>query len=348
MLIGPKSTSLALMSSIERLSGNLTNSMDKIAIVYLGPDSHYTTSATVMALQEHLRQYDACSMVLMYSFLNRPTLAKEYPIIAMNSAGIAFLRAPFDAIECCQKLNALKSMTSEELAYIRRWHCGLQQQWNIVAHSLGHMFSDWPANRQSALNLLRSIEPDIHKLAPDQETTLIALFTSLETDTATEFQKLCAELDKCMNEPDGEVPAAPYDRGPLGFDGIVVADDHGYDCSAMDKLIRKGYVIFDVARDLEAARKSLVKFRPDVVLADLHFPVSPDSEPSIQGGRLLIESSLNADCKPMVIAVSHATPEETLPEMVENCCGLTRFNDAELIHKLIWRRAQLHGVSIHV
>jgi hypothetical protein len=117
----------------------------------------------------------------------------------------------------------------------------------------------------------------------------------------------------------------------------MIADDQGYEQATIEELKRLGYQVADPARNIEEAENLIRYWCPQVVLADLNFP-------SREEGHRLIHRALSAKC--LVIAISRArlTPGE-LPAEVEDCCGGLDYQDAERIHRLIWRHALTKGVE---
>lgn len=292
-------------------------------------------------LQRHRREARSQAPALVYSFLTRDALAKRCSLLQPGVPGVTFLRAPFTSAEFEQALKGLQPMTEAQLAEVLRWHCGLQQDWQRVAHAMGHLLDDWPAQRAKACQLLDEIEPAVRDLAPDQVAALERLRQAFDADRQSVELALQGLDDGLCRAPE-PLPEAPFDYPPQGYDSIAIADDSGYEPAAIARLEQLGYRVFAVARDLQQARSQISYMLPRVLLADLHFPTRED-------GQELLKAGLAAESVQVVIAVSRARPSPgSLPDGVEDCCGASAYQDADLIHRIIWRRAAREGVTEHV
>ncbi|MFN3650363.1 MAG: hypothetical protein ACK47B_12370 [Armatimonadota bacterium] len=120
----------------------------------------------------------------------------------------------------------------------------------------------------------------------------------------------------------------------------MVVDDQKYEPSTIRRLERMGYSV-RIARTIDEATGLLTFWLPDVVLTDLHLPTR-------SAGERVMREALAAPSVKVVIAISRArVPIWELPEGVEDCCGGLDYQDAERIHRLIWRRAAAEGVTEH-
>jgi len=292
-------------------------------------------------LQRLRREERSLAPALVYSFLSRETLAARFSIVQEGVPGVTFLRAPFTIEEFRKALEGLKPITEEELRHVLRWHCGLQEDWKRLDHTLTHCPDDWPARREQAKSLVGSIEQDVRKMADDQVPALEALLKALNGDDPEPLRQALAALQTglCRQpyERMEDLPEAPAATAPPGFDSILIADDKGYDPAATERLRAMNYQVLP-SDNLARAREQLRRFLPAVVLADLHFPRAAD-------GLALIEAAQAAAPALLVIAVSRAAPETALPKGVEDCCGLDRCADTDRIHRIIWKHALAAGVK---
>lgn len=303
-------------------------------------------------LQRFRRETDCLAPALLYSFESRATLARECSLLAEGTPGIAFLRAPFSFAEFRQTLEALVPLTPAELQGTVRWRSGLQDEWRAQAHALGTLLTNWPSSRARAERLLDEWEASVQKYAPDQRSVLHRLHVALASPVAQIREAIQAledglcrrpeDLPEAARAPQGTVPEAallesdPPRRPPRGFAALMAADDQGYEPSTIQTLKGLGYSL-EVARALDEAEALLDNWCPQVVLADLHFP-------SWEEGQALLRRAEETACVRLVIATSRARAG-TLPPGVEDCCGGLDFQDAERIHRIIWRRARAEGIE---
>lgn len=293
---------------------------------------------------------------LVYSFESRATLAASYPMLEPQVPGTSFLQLPCTASEFAAALGTLVPIEPDQWPQWVRWHSDLQQEWRHSAHAFADTLRDWPEHRERGQSILAQWSVSIRAFAPDQVEPLEEL-DYLLCNNAMSAPECLARLRSALQRVDdglcrkgttvgvagpGAIGAAPYDLPPLGFDSIAIADDNGYEEPAMDELRRLGYRVFPPARDQDEAAAQLRNGRPRVFLGDVHFPTSGQ-------GLATMRLALETTSVRLVIAVSRASVlSVVLPDGVENCCGAHRFQDAQYIHRLIWRRAQEQGVRCHV
>jgi CheY-like chemotaxis protein len=295
-------------------------------------------------LQRLRRETTSLAPALIYSFESRETLAQAFSMLAEGVPGVGFLRAPFTRAELQRAVSGLGPLTRQELQEIRRWHSGLQVEASRQAHDLGSLLIDWPHQRDQARRLVAQWGREIRAFSPDQIPNLQRLVEALERPAPEVRRALQVLEDGILGrhriETDA-LPTAPFDRPPAGFEAIAVADDSGYVPATMRQLARLGYTVFGPARSREQAEALFQNSLPAVVLADLNFP-------SAAQGHALFQLALNTRSVRLVIAISRARPETgALPNGVVDCCGGLDFQDADRIHRLIWRRALTVGVTEH-
>jgi hypothetical protein len=300
-------------------------------------------------LQRLRRETNALAPALVFSFERLEDLASKFSILKPGTPGTRFVRLPFSFSQLESHLKELTPLTAEELADIVRWHSGLQEEyWNRLAHDSGSLLDEWSEHRKLAEQKLNEWAESIRKYAGDQLSNLRKLEEAFDR-SPEEIRIAIQELEDglCIKSTpprlgsSENLPCAPFSRPPIGFSAIMVADDQGYvDCTIED-LRSRDYDVASPARSLEEAHSLLSYWHPQVVLADLHFP-------SWEEGQELLRSSLIAPSVRLVIAVSRArVKSEDLPQGVEDCCGGLDFQDAERIHRLIWRRARSECVEDH-
>jgi hypothetical protein len=264
--------------------------------------------------------------------------------------GVDYFRLPSTWRDVEERMSAVVPLTPSELQEFIRWYSGLQQDWRKCAHDLASTLNTWPKNRDRSEQQLEDWGISISMYAPEQVYLLdelenaISKSQNVDGSTTKTISVMIQRLEDALcvrpEEIDGtrsEIPEAPYRRPPRGLSTIAIADDHGYELDTIDELRRLGYLIGGPAQTLEEARNLLWYWSPKIFLADLNFPSRVE-------GLEIINEGLSANC--LVIAVSRAGAEAgDLPEGVQDCCGASNFQDAERIHRLIWRHALSKGIT---
>ncbi|MDQ3816405.1 MAG: hypothetical protein M3362_01790 [Acidobacteriota bacterium] len=325
--------------------GTVDSSVDALVVNANGGSGKRSQYAGLRWLQIFRREVRSTVPALIYSFEDLEMLATRFPMLAKGWEGTKFLRLPFTVSKLKRELDSLAVLSDEQLHECIRWYCGLQDEWRQLSHDLGVAVSDWPENRSRAEKILSYWSTSIIANAPDQKPELENLRAALGGRPGVvraAIQRL--EDGLCLNpltsiESLGhiELPDAPARRPPLGFSTIMIADDQGYELATIDELKRLGYQVADPARNLEEAENLIRYWCPQVVLADLNFP-------SREEGRRLVQHALNVKC--LVIAISRARLKPgDLPAEVEDCCGGLDYQDADRIHRLIWRHALTKGAE---
>lgn len=326
-----------------------SNNIDVVVVYANAGSGRRTMHLGLKWLLEFRREGRSNAPAVIYSFESRDVLVREFSMLEPSVAGVRFLRLPFGSAELEEALKDLAQLTEEETNDLARWHSGLQAEWHGYAHSFSNSIKDWPHSKLQTEKLFAEWATSVRRFAPDQITALEILYDTLGQTpdciraAAQELEdRLCSRLpSRSTKGKSTELAAAPYDRPPRGYSVVAIADDQGYERSTINRLKQMGYDVAEPAANLCEAQALLECWRPQVVLVDLHFPTK-------QEGRELMRFALDAESVRLVIATSHsrAFPDE-LPDLVEDCCGATDFQNAERIHQLVWRRAQSEGVNIH-
>ena len=284
---------------------------------------------------QHLRRTTrTLAPALVYSFETREALAKQFSMLAPGMPGIGFIRAPFTRAEFEAELAKLEPLTQDQLQYLLRWHCGLQEEWQAKAHELGHALSDWPAQRDRARKIVAEWAVSVRDIAPDQEDELARLEQAMDGGLE-DVRRAKDVLDRGLNVRPGleasedEPLAAPEARPPRGCEAVLLADD-GPDAESLADRLREMRYTVEVAQSLEEARCLLDLWSPGVVLADLNFPTKGD-------GQALMGEALSVGA--VVIGISKACAlAGDLPPGVADCCG-SYCADVGRMHRIIWRDA---------
>jgi hypothetical protein len=287
--------------------------------------------------------------IIVCSFEAREAVARRLPLLATPPRVVAFLRLPFSRQDLATTAELLPRLTVGELRELLRWRCGLQDEWRRTSHQFAGAIRDWPAQALHARLIVSQWRDSVSRFARDQLPALERLDEALAT-TPDRIRAATQELEDglCIrpyvvtnSARSQELPEAPCKRPPPGFSAIAIADDCGYELATIRVLKRLGYEVAEPARSLQEAEALLRFFRPHVVLADLFFP-------SREAGEAVMRQALATESVRLVIGTSRARAEsDELPVGVEDCCGGLDFQDADRIHRIIWRRALAEGGQAH-
>jgi len=277
--------------------------------------------------------------ILVYSYEAREGLQKEFSVLNDGIPGIGYLRLPWTPNELESVLTSLPPIGEVQLEDVIRWHTGLQELWRAWVHDLSLALPQWPTNKAPAEKIMRSLSESVTKFAPDQRPALGRLAGSLGNNTENIRAAIQALEDGLCRKPAEHLPPAPYNLPPRGYSTIAIADDQGYEKATVSRLREYGYDVGGVARNLEEGINLLRYWCPSVLLADLHLN-------SIDDGLELMNRALAQGC--LVIVISRAgVAEGVVPDGVLDSSGGHHFQDADRLHRLIWRRALSEGISDH-
>jgi CheY-like chemotaxis protein len=313
---------------------------DVLVVSADGPPGSRAQHVGLTWLQEFRRDSLSTAPALVYSFESRDALARAFRMLAVGRPGIAFSRLPLSFGEIESQLQSIAPLTEHELCLLVRWHCGLQSEWRRQAHDLVGCL---PERTQEIEGRVKDWGQSIARFAPDQIENFRKLERAVEFGHSprydrTELGRLIDDLVRglCSVPDEIDIPEAPYPRPPKGYSTIAIADDKGYEQTTIHELRSLGYAVSEAAVTLAEAKNVLTYWAPTVLLADLNFP-------SIEQGLELIRCAQAAGCLVIAISRAYVEPEE-LPDGVRDCCGGVNFQDAERIHKIIWKHAISLGI----
>ena len=244
---------------------------------------------------------------------------------------------PFGHSDLDKALSRVRRLDDAQLQHLQRFSCGLETEWAYLAHTLSHAVSDWPRMQAHAIGLCAQWSASVRRYAPDQLDALSALQAALDGSELHPIRSaiqaleegLCHASDAGTNLP---ILDASTSYRPHGYDALLVADDQGYELSTIAQLESLGYSV-KVARLSLDAEALLEWWQPRVVLVDLHFPTA-------EAGLALMRRAVATPSVALVIAISRSRiAPGILPEGVVDCSGGLDFQDADRIHRIIWRRA---------
>jgi len=287
--------------------------------------------------------------MLVCAFEKEADVTSRTVLLSAAPAAVGFVRMPFARGELARAAEKLADLDTEQMNQLLRRGCGLREEWRHLGHALAGAVSRWPTQRASAETILGNWAASVREFAPAQALLVERVDRAFGGDPE-KIWKAVQELEDSLLGRSGaqfdkadrsELPEAPVGRPPRGFSAVAIADDQGYEPSTIEALRRRGYDVSDPARNTEQVAALLQFFRPQVVLADLFFPSRDD-------GDAVIRRALETESVRLVIATSRArVGVDELPSNVEHCCGGLDFQDAERIHRLIWRRALAEGAEPH-
>ena len=293
--------------------------------------------------QQLRRKHRSLIPVVLFGVEYIERLCSEFSIMSPDVPGGSYLELPVSPEQVASALEQLRPLTPSELQYVIRGHCGLQEEWHRVAHTFANLLHDWPVRRTKAVVLLRDWTGAIHDFAPDQTANLRRLEFALNGGVE-EMRSAIQALEDGLSFIPGRsdlVEGAPFANPPSGYRVVAIADDQGYVPSTIQRLKQLGYEFADPALNREQALALIEYWRPQVVIADLNFPSTDD-------GLAVINAALADPGVQLVLGISRSRIEQgTLPAGVEDCSGALDFQDAERIHRMIWRRASARGVIEH-
>ena len=289
-------------------------------------------------LQHVRRIFRATSPALVYSFETREVLASSFSIMAEGVPGLSFLRLPFTTMDFQTTLDRTEPLAIEELDMIVRWHSGLQEDWQLSSHRIVTLLRYWPSTKAEVESFVNEWQDLILRCAPDQVPNMQSLVTALDRDSNAVRSALEQIGHGLRGIVDAPIPEAPCNRPPRGFSELAIADDSGYELDTIVELKRLGYSVCDkVAITSQEAENLIELLCPHVVLVDLHMPSASD-------GRRVIEFAQRSETVRLIVAISRSGAVD-LHLGVEDCCGPQRFADADRIHRIIWQRALMEGVT---
>lgn len=317
---------------------------------------------------QRIRRRGIRSPVVVYSFESFDLLLREFSIL--QSHGVSFIRLPTSVKLFTDFVNGINTapISEAELAFVVRWHSGLQDNWRKYSHRLGNLIPHFENRRAEGVQLLAEWAESVNKFAPDQANNMLALKNivgdRIVSAGAREVRKAIEKLDDGLQgatllsiddlSTEGDVPLPG--RPPKGYSKILVADDEpqSFLISSLRNLY--GYVVLEQALNYSSAKQLLDKQTPDVVLSDYYFKESSrkSAQPDKSVGDKFIRYALNppqyADTdqkKPIVLVTSKATlrGEIEIRDGAINCSGASRATDPLFIHGIIWAEARRRGVS---
>lgn len=305
---------------------------------------------------------------LIYSFEPYDFLRRDFPIL--QSHGVSFIRLPATPDQFTEFIANTNSapMSTEELTFVVRWHCGLQSRWRKFSHQLGNLITYRGERDAEILQLVARWSESVYKFAPDQADNMRALqdILGLNTDSVEtrEIRKAIERLDDGLQ---GALPAASDNlytdldlvlpsRPPKGYSKILVADDEPQSFLISSLCNLYGYDVLEQALNFSRAKELLDRERPDVVLSDYYFKESSrkSAQPDKSVGDRFIRYALNqphqadtAPKKPIVLVTSKATlrGETEIRDGAINCSGANRATDPMFLHAIIWAEARRRGVT---
>lgn len=287
-------------------------------------------------LAQGLRRHGFTGTLVVLGFLPREYLARRYPSLAPGTPDMEYLRLPVSAAELSGHLSPRASLTPPEMKEIIRWRSGLQDEWQIWAHTLGNLLQEWPREWDRACRVMRDWSKSIQEFAADQLGSLERLEQTLQGEDVTAIHQALQALERGLNSPPDaamvaeEPPVAPSQRAPFGCNTVLLADDRGDVGGLGERLRDMGYTV-EVAKEPDEALCLLEQWRPYVVLADLNFHTRGQ-------GQKLMKDALALGAIVIGISKAEALPGD-LPPGVEDCCGGLRFQDADRVHRIIWQYA---------
>jgi len=256
-------------------------------------------------------------------------------IMSETAPGVQFIPLPLTRNELEDVVGRLRQPTHLERSIACRWFSGLQQQWIELGHDIARSICN--GGLQNSKGSLEEMSQLVEVYAPDS-IALVDEFKQ-EMGSSNALERLGRLQDALIGKSKEHISNAPSDQAPLGYETVGVADNDGYDESTLKTLEGMGYKIYrPIALSPHLARQMLELAKPSIILADVGFPAPID-------GLAFMALASEQPWVKLVIAVSHGRVSTgTLPINVEDCCGGNNWNDAERIHRVIWRRAIEHGV----
>lgn len=310
--------------------------------------------------------------VLFFSHIPREDFeqlrAQDAKFGLLSAEGSGFLSFPCSPEAAAREISALAHLSDSSLREVALKHCGLLNEWHVIAHSLGNLLTEHERNGEEICRMVEGWSATIISFAPDQRENLNNLRAMLGLPpgsvTSADLKKALERLDDGLRGgpaaagggslPDSVNPMP--NRPPQGFIKVLVVDDEPQPFLINSLRSQYGYDVVGQAYKLSQAKALLDKEKPDVVLSDYYFKESSrETEiPDKSVGDRFIRYALThpqyaktAPKKPIVLVTSKATlrTETDIRAGAINCSGANRATDPLYIHNVIWAEATRRGAS---
>lgn len=285
----------------------------------------------------------------------------------LSAEGSGFLSFPCSPEAAKKEISTLTPLSESSLRDMVLKHCGLLNEWQGIAHTLGNLLAEHQQNSEEIHRIVDGWSETINSFASNQKVNLDNLQALLGqppgTVASTDLKKALEKLDDGLRGGPPTADGSPLpgsfspvpNRPPKGFMKVLIADDEPQPFLINSLRSQYGYDVVGQAYKLSQAIDLLNKEKPDVVLSDYYFKKSSrETElPDKLVGDRFIQSALTHPQyattdpkKPIVLVTSKATlrTETEIRVGAINCSGANRATDPLYIHNVIWGEARKRGV----
>lgn len=219
--------------------------------------------------------------VIVYSFENNETLAKEYPIL--NTKGVGFLQLPFSPQEAFDQIKKIldEKLTEDEIdADVARRADLLRKEWEKISHQIGGLMLDYECRHSEVKSLVEQWAKSINRFAPAQKANLAEFQNLLVSPSAraSDLKQAKQKLDDGLKGKSSYFAGVPEidlvnlpKFPPKGFSRVLIADDQPLNFLINDLQNEYRYTVVGQAFGAAEAERLLNEKKPDVVLSDYYF-----------------------------------------------------------------------------